>query len=712
MPQTNVHSDAAVSPTQAEDKARATDICKLFGISFLALYFELVIIRYLATEIRVFAYFKNLPLIASFFGLGLGMAIGPPIRKLNRIFPFVVAILFLCIALAPVLHLTHVPAPTEDYFMFGQDATLITHVLQVIRYAVVMLSITSLVIAFFVVVGCVVGDAFSKLPPLTGYAVNLAGSLTGILAFTALSFLRLPPGVWLLIGLLVALPFMYQRAWMVLSFLTVILVVTATQGGTYWSPYYRIALEPYPYPGQLVHPQVYLLTANHDGHQTIFDHSAEAIAGYPPTEFNRSALPRYDFAYELPIRPSEVLVVGAGTGNDVAAALRHGATHVDAVEIDPVIVDLGKQFHHEQPYQSDRVVIHIDDARAFFHKTNKHYDLIVFGFLDSLTVLSSYSSVRLDNFVYTVDSLVEAKNLLRPGGTLILSFNSQRPFLTERLFATMERAFGTPPAAYQLNAFDIVLLEGAGKDANVSPEFKSLTADLERGVPSAVVATDQWPFLYLTHPTIPKSMLWVLIPFLIGCVFVLHKSIGLQSLADGQGMQFFFLGAGFLLLETKAVMELSLLFGSTWIVNALVITVFVMMALVANFYAMWLPVSRTWAYVLLLAVLAAELIVPYERLNSMPEPAKIFIAGLLIGLPIFFSGLIFSRSFRDVINPGQALGVNLLGAVIGGVLENTVMLVGTHALDILAILLYALAAISLRLAITRFRSGFGNILRI
>jgi spermidine synthase len=37
----------------------------------------------------------------------------------------------------------------------------------------------------------------------------------------------------------------------------------------------------------------------------------------------------------------DVLILGAGTGTDVAAALRHGAKHVDAVEIDPVILRLG-----------------------------------------------------------------------------------------------------------------------------------------------------------------------------------------------------------------------------------------------------------------------------------------------------------------------------------------------------------------------------------
>jgi hypothetical protein len=59
---------------------------------------------------------------------------------------------------------------------------------------------------------------------------------------------------------------------------------------------------------------------------------------------------------------------------------------------------------------------------------------------------------------------------------------------------------------------------------------------------------------------------------------------------------------------------------------------------------------------------------------------------------VFFSGLIFSRSFRDVAEPAQGLGINLLGAVLGGVLENLVMIGGTPILGLLAVLLYGLSA--------------------
>ena len=102
----------------------------------------------------------------------------------------------------------------------------------------------------------------------------------------------------------------------------------------------------------------------------------------------------------------------------MAAALRHGAEHVDAVEIDPAIYRMGVQYHPEHPYSSPRVTVHIDDARAFFNKNRKKYDLIVFGYLDAQTLLSGFSSIRLDNYVYTVESFRDARNQLIAGGSL------------------------------------------------------------------------------------------------------------------------------------------------------------------------------------------------------------------------------------------------------------------------------------------------------
>lgn len=156
-----------------------------------------------------------------------------------------------------------------------------------------------------------------------------------------------------------------------------------------------------------------------------------------------------------------------------------------------------------------------------------------------------------------------------------------------------------------------------------------------------------------------------------------------------------------MLLETRGVTELSLLFGSTWIVNAFVMTAFLVMGLLANTYIIFRPASRTVAYAFLFVILAVGIFVPYSLFAALSPTARVLASATLAGLPVFFSGMIFSRSFRDVAHPSQALGMNLLGAVVGGVLENLVMVGGTPILGVLALVLYGLSAAFLPRLISR-----------
>ncbi len=667
----------------------------LFLASFLALYFELVIIRYLSTEVRVFAYLKNVPLIASFLGIGLGMVLGRPPKVLKRAFPFIAAALFLVISYSSSLNLTHLPFPGADYFIWGLHNEGISPSVVLLRYFGITLGITALLVAFFVVLGGIVGEHLALLPSLRGYGLNLAGSLTGIAAFTALSFFGLPPVAWILIGFMVALPVLLRERLAIIFFLLIVVAIARPQPNTFWSPYYQITLRELPSPADWPHPSAYTLDVNHDYHQRIVDLSSEFLSRFPDAEPNRSAFPTYELPYRLVEEPGEVLIVGAGTGNDVAAALRHGATHIDAVEIDPVIFELGRQHHPERPYESPRVTVYLDDARAFFKKTKKTYDLIIFGYLDSHTLLTSLSSLRLDNYVYTLESFREARSLLRKGGTVVLAFASSAAFVNERLFATLTDAFRVPPAVYRTgyDGWGVVYVEGRARDATALTDFPEISKELQSRTHTALLATDHWPFLYLAGRTIPISIFSVLFLFLLGSLMLLRLTLKLPRRANREYLHLFLLGAGFLLLETKGITELSLLFGSTWIVNAVVIGAFLSMAILANSVIMIRPVSHRIAYGVLFVLLALGMIFPYALLEALPTAEKVLAAATLAGLPAFFSGLIFSRSFRDVVHPSEALGVNLLGAVVGGTLENTVMLAGTTVLGALAILLYGLSAV-------------------
>ena len=102
----------------------------------------------------------------------------------------------------------------------------------------------------------------------------------------------------------------------------------------------------------------------------------------------------YFYPYQHVTRSSlkNVLIVGAGTGNDVAVALSEGAQHVDAVEIDPILIKLGKSQHPNHPYDSPRVTTHNADGRAYLQNSTKKYNLILFALPDSLTAVNGQSS--------------------------------------------------------------------------------------------------------------------------------------------------------------------------------------------------------------------------------------------------------------------------------------------------------------------------------
>jgi hypothetical protein len=663
----------------------------LFLASLAMLYFELLVIRYLGTEVRVFAYLKNVPLVASFLGIGIGMTFGRRDRW-EKVFPFVAVALFAVIRFSGFLHLTHVGFTDVSYQVFGSLGDGISPILSLFWYLIVTAVILGLVITFFIPLGGFVGEWIKRFEPLRGYGINLAGSLVGILLFSALAFLHTSPAIWLFVGCCALVPFWRAKPVALAALAVILLIHLVPTPGTFWSPYYRIDFHQLPAPNGYDRPSAYYLGVNHDYHQMVVDLSPEFVSRYPNAEPNHLWRPTYEIPYQLS-KPSSVLIVGAGTGNDVASALRHGVSHVDAVEIDPLIQQLGKKYHPERPYDSSKVSVHIDDARAFLSKTQAKYDLIVFSSLDSHTVFSSFSSLRLDNYVYTLQSFELARQLLSQDGTMVLIFTG-RDFVNERLAATLTKAFGTPPSAFlvgQDGVFSsIVYVEGAGRSQSGLLPYHDVGPTLLR--PDTVLATDSWPFLYLAHRTIPESLFVTLLFVILAAHGLLKSSLGEGWTKNPGYLHLFLLGAGFMLLETKAVTELSLLFGSTWIVNAVVIGAFLTMAFLANIAVLVRPISPKLVYALLFASLILGSLVPASVFAGSSVAIKIFAAGGLVALPVFFSGIAFSNSFRFSSRPEKALAVNIFGAMAGGILENAVMLGGVPILGILAILLYAGAA--------------------
>ena len=152
----------------------------------------------------------------------------------------------------------------------------------------------------------------------------------------------------------------------------------------------------------------------------------------------------------------DVLIVGAGSGNDVAAALWHGAGAVDAVEIDPSIQRIGRIDHPNRPYADRRVSAHLDDGRSFVKSTGRMYDLATYALVDSLVLHSGYSSLRLESFLFTEEAFRDIKAKLKPGGVFVMYNAFRQGWVVGRLAALAEKVFGTKPIVLSLPHVDAI----------------------------------------------------------------------------------------------------------------------------------------------------------------------------------------------------------------------------------------------------------------
>src|ERR1043166_6647452 len=190
-----------------------------------------------------------------------------------------------------------------------------------------------------------------------------------------------------------------------------------------WSPYYRIDFKPYDLS----------LSVNLIFHQSMVTRNDKYAAYALPHILNRDA-------GRPPFR--NVMIIGAGSGNDVSRALQWGAEHVDAVEIDPAIYRLGMRYHPDHPYQDPRVEIHNDDGRNFLRATNRKYDLIIYALVDSLVLHSGYSNIRLESFLFTRQAYEDVRRHLKPNGTFVIYNYFRQGWLAARLQQGLDEVFG------------------------------------------------------------------------------------------------------------------------------------------------------------------------------------------------------------------------------------------------------------------------------
>ena len=687
---------------------------RLFALSFVTLFLELMLIRWVPSEIRLVAYYANLLLVSSFLGLGLGALTVGRGWQLARFLPG----LFLGdVLLLALLHGDLLPRAAGEFRFSGGEALAAGYSTLVAVFAANAL--------LFAPLGELIGQQFGRLPVLQAYAWDLGGSLAGTLAFGAFSLLAFSPIIGLsVVGFaLVVLGHPRGRLLQAATCAAAVGVIALmAKPGVFWSPYYYItmgetqvtldkdaagktygrvtdrpAAPPPALLATMADPPIYHLQVNQDFYQM---HGTVDLARYPSDSWRRQviqpAYEQYSVPYHLVPDARRVLVLGAGGGMDVETALLHHVPQVDAVEIDPLIPRISERYSSAAPYRDKRVTLHVDDGRAFLQRDTGRYDIVAFGFLDSQALFSYGASLRLDGYIYTVESFRTAYARVRDGGVMSVCFFAGRPWLVGKIVQMTREAIGGEPLVY-LRGGGLAILAPKGRLAVVPPA--TLPGGWEHvAVPPAKIdlATDDWPYLYLERRTIPTDYAIVIGVLVALSVLAIGRLRGRTGFGARDG-HFFFLGWGFLLLQTRSIGNCSLYFGTTWFVTTLVITGVLLMVLLANtVVARWLPDGALWPYVPLFATLVFLLVVPRETVLGWPFGLRLAWSLLVVPLPVFFAGLIFSTSFRTAGNPAGAFGANLIGATLGGFSEYLGMLTGQHQLGLLVLAAYAASFLCLR----------------
>ncbi len=689
--------------------ALSKDRYQLFLLSVLSLFMEMLLIRYLGTEILIFAFFKNLALMAAFLGLGLGFLCTNDKRDYFGWSTLAFFLLSGIIMLALPLHLTFFKFtnPYELMVVLQKlDPNAINLLADNTRTLLIMLGLFALSCFSFVGVGQRIGRVFEKLRPLEAYSINVLGGLLGTLLFTILCQVETSPGIWLLVsGALMCLVEM-RASHVALCALGLTYCVWLGPEiariyygpnyiKTYWSPYYRIDfVESLTEGGKEQSHWGWHLMVCYGSFQVMLDCSPENLAKFPPA-VQTGMHNAFEHPYHLTNQaPKKVLILASGSGSDVAAALRCGAEHVDAVDIDPVITKIGRTLHPEKPYASPKVKLHVMDARTYLRNCKEKYDLIVFAYLDSHTAFSCLSSMRTDNYVFTKEAFEEANKLLAPDGIMYVSFLCFKDWLWDRHGKALTEATGTVPLAFCTNNGHVdvgFMIAGPGVRGK-KPSDLNFPAPVRAIDPNSTVniSEDDWPYDFLPRREFSGSYIFPLLAVLAFAIWSIFNRIKVDK-PDKLSCPMFFLGMSFMLLEVRAMGDMSLLFGSTWYVNLVTISAMMVTILLGNVLATKLqPKHIVPLGVALMGTIALTTVVKVASLSSLGTTLGALAAIGLYVLPVTLAAAIFAILLKTTKTTMVSLGLNLLGGIFGIALEYFSMLLGLRALGWMAVALYGI----------------------
>ena len=223
---------------------------RVFLASFLVLFVEVALIRWMPAYIRLLAYFSNFILLAAFLGIGVGCLLAATRARLFAWFPLV---LFALVAVVYFFRLEVTIQTSGDIFFTSGTPQKVVTVESTYLLPVLFVIVASL----FAALAQRMAAEMSALPPLAAYTINILGSLAGVVAFAVMSWREAPPQYWFALMLVASGPLLIQlettssrrvtqrlaQGFAIVLLAASVLLVERLARDTIWSPYYKITVQ-------------------------------------------------------------------------------------------------------------------------------------------------------------------------------------------------------------------------------------------------------------------------------------------------------------------------------------------------------------------------------------------------------------------------------------------------------------------------------------